>query len=111
MLSLSWTTVATFLISIVFQVGAILLLPSTRGFTNPLPSVLCVASFGVALWMLARIINSGVDLGLLIPISAAAVPLATMIAGIVLFHEPGSPIRVMLLLGACALIGVAGRVG
>jgi multidrug transporter EmrE-like cation transporter len=111
MLSLSWTTVATFLISIVFQVGAILLLPSTRGFTNPLPSVLCVASFGVALWMLARIINSGVDLGLLIPISAAAVPLATMIAGILIFHEPGSPIRVMLLLGACGLIGIAGRVG
>jgi hypothetical protein len=47
----------------------------------------------------------------LIPISAAAVPLATMIAGILIFHEPGSPIRVLLLLGACGLIGIAGRVG
>ena len=111
MTSLSWTTVVTFLISIVFQVGAILLLPSTRGFTNPLTSVLCVASFGVALWMLARIINSGVDLGLLIPISAAAVPLATIIAGILIFREPASTMRVLLLLGACGLVGVAGRVG
>jgi multidrug transporter EmrE-like cation transporter len=109
--SLSWTTVVTFLISIAFQVGAILLLPSTRGFTNPLTSVLCVASFGVALWMLARIVNSGVDLGLLIPISAAAVPLATIIAGILIFREPASPMRVLLLLGACGLVGVAGRVG
>ena len=111
MQSLSWTTVATFLVSIVFQVGAILLLPSTRGFTNPLSSLLCVASFGVALWMLARIINAGVDLGLLIPISAAFVPLATMVAGIVIFGEPGSPLRVLLLLSACVLVGIAGRVG
>lgn len=109
--ALSWTTVLTFLISIVFQVTAVLLLPSTRGFTNPLTSVLCVASFGVALWMLARIIHSGVDLGLLIPISAAAVPLATVIAGILIFREPSSAMRVLLLLAACGLVGVAGRFG
>jgi multidrug transporter EmrE-like cation transporter len=111
MQSLSWTTVATFLVSILFQVGAILLLPTTRSFTNPLNSVLCVASFGVALWMLARIVNAGVDLGLLIPVSAAFVPLATMVAGILMFEEPGSPLRVLLLLGACGTVGIAGRVG
>lgn len=109
MMSISWVTVVTFLISIAFQVTAILLLPSTRGFTNVGPSVLCVALFAVALWMLARITNSGVNLGLLIPISAACVPLGTMFAAIVLYHEPGNPLRVALLVGACAIVGVASR--
>lgn len=73
--------------------------------------MLRVAGFGVAHRMLARIVNAGVDLGLLILISAAFVPLATMVAGILIFKEPGSPPRVLLLLGACGLVGIAGRVG
>lgn len=108
--SLNWVTVVTFLISMVFQVTGILLLPASKGFTNPLPSIGVVASFGVGLWMLARISNSGVNLGLLIPISAACVPLFTMAAGVLFFHEPGNALRVALLAGACVIIGLAGRV-
>ncbi len=109
--SISLTTMVTFAISMAFQVTGILLLPASKGFSNPLPAAGVVASFGVALWMLARITSSGVNLGLLIPISAACVPLCTMAAGVVFFGEPGNPLRVALLAAACVMIGVAGRVG
>jgi multidrug transporter EmrE-like cation transporter len=111
MSGITLTTIITFLISMAFQVAGILLLPASKGFTNPLPAAGVVASFGVALWMLARITASGVNLGLLIPISAACVPLFTMAAGVLFFGEPGNPLRVALLAGACVIIGVAGRVG
>jgi multidrug transporter EmrE-like cation transporter len=108
--SVSWVVIGTFALSLVFQVSALLLLPATRGFTQLLPSLLCVGLFAVGLWMLARIIHSGVDVSILIPVSAAFVPIATTIAAVVFFHEPGSVLRVALLLVACALIGVASRV-
>jgi hypothetical protein len=52
----------------------------------------------------------GVDLSLLIPISAASVPLATSIAAILIYREPGSPLRIIILLAACGLVGVASRI-
>jgi hypothetical protein len=53
----------------------------------------------------------GCEIALACDISVAFVPLATMVAGIVIFGEPGSPLRVLLLLSACVLVGIAGRVG
>lgn len=108
--SISWPIIGTFSISLLFQVAALLMLPSTRGFTNAMASLLCVGLFAVALWMLARITSMGVDLSLLIPISAASVPLATSIAAILIYREPGSPLRIIILLAACGLVGVASRI-
>jgi hypothetical protein len=67
-----------------------------------------LASFAVALWILAFLIKSVANLSVLVPLNAALVPIVTIGAAMILFHEPSSVARVGLLLVACVLIGVAG---
>ena len=107
-MAISPLSAATFALSIIFQVAALSLMPMTRGFTALLPTIGCVALFGVGLGLLARLLQSGVDLGILIPLSSASVPIATMIVSILVFSEPASAPKIGLLVLACALIGVAG---
>jgi small multidrug resistance pump len=109
--AISLQTIAIFCTSIIFQVTALLLMPLSRGFTAWLPTAGCLALFAVGLGLLARLAHSGIELGTLIPLSSASVPLATMILAIFLYGESPSPLKVALLLGACALIGVASAKG
>jgi small multidrug resistance pump len=109
MLKLSLTTTAIFVASIVFQVLALGRLPMTQGFTNVAQTLVCLLVFSIGIGLLARIIVSGVPLSILIPLSAAAVPLALVIVGMVVYQEPASPARFGLLVLACGIIGVASK--
>lgn len=106
-MAISFTAILTFLLSILFQVSALLLLPPSRGFSAWLPTLGCLALFAVGLGLLARLAHSGVELGILIPLSSASVPLATTFLAILLYGESASPIKIGLLLIACMLIGIA----
>jgi multidrug transporter EmrE-like cation transporter len=106
---LSLTTTAIFAASIVFQVLALGRLPLTRGFTDVVQTAVCVLVFSIGIGLLARIIASGVPLSILIPLSAAAVPLALIIVGIVIYGEPASFAKFALLVLACGTIGVASK--
>jgi multidrug transporter EmrE-like cation transporter len=106
-MAISLQSAALFFTSIVFQVLALLLLPLSRGFTAWAPTLGCLALFAVGLGLLARLAHSGIELGTLIPLSSASVPLATMVVAILFYGESASPLKVVLLLVACALIGVA----
>ena len=105
--ALSLNVVLMFLASIVMQVIALSMLPLTAGFTRLLPTLGCMAAFSVGIGLLARIVASGVQLSIVIPISAAAVPIAIVLVGVFAYGEPASLLRLIILFAACALIGFA----
>jgi len=99
-----------FFASVAFQLLAMVLLPRTRGFTAGLPTVGCALLFVCGIWMVARMYAGGAKLGIMSPLLAAVIPLGVIAIGILFYNESASPLRVGLLLGACALIGVAATV-
>jgi multidrug transporter EmrE-like cation transporter len=101
---------ALFVASVLFQLLAMVLLPRTRGFTVPLPTFGCAALFVAGIWMIARMYHGGAKLGIMSPLLAAVIPLGVIAIGIFIYGESTSPLRVALLVGACALIGVAATV-
>ena len=99
--------IGMFVVSIIAQVVGASLLPLTRGLTQPLPTLGLIVAFATGIGLLARIIHAGVNLGLLIPINSAAVPLFAIAAGIIFYGEPFSFGRIATLAIACVLIGVS----
>jgi len=108
--NLSLGLVVTFVGTIVFQLFGLVMLPLTKGFTNPLPTLGAAIGFLVGIGLMARLINSGVNLGVLIPILAATIPLAAIAFGVLVYGEPASLLKITLLVAACGLIGFAGSV-
>lgn len=88
-----------------FEIGWVLGMKYSQGFTKPVPSILMVASMGVSLALLglaAKTLPIGTSYAVWTGIGAAG----AMIAGILLFGESVSAMRI----GSAALIllGVAG---
>jgi multidrug transporter EmrE-like cation transporter len=110
MLGIPLRVYGLFFASVAFQLMAMMLLPRTRGFTVPLPTAGCALLFICGIWMVARMYQSGAKLGIMSPLLAAVIPLGVIAIGIFLYDESTSPLRVGLLLGACALIGAAAAV-
>ena len=104
-------TLALFATAVAFQLVAIGMLPRTSGFTDPLRTGLCAAAFVASAGLLSRVVASGVSLGVLVPLMSASTPLASIGVGVLIYGETASLPRVALLSGACALIGLAARLG
>jgi multidrug transporter EmrE-like cation transporter len=104
---MSVTNIATFIVAVVAQLAAIALLPRTGGFTQIVPTVLCCALFLLGIGALARLAHGGAELGILIPMMSAVIPLATIVIGIVAYGESASPIKLTLLGLSCVLVGIA----
>jgi len=109
-LGLSFTSVAMFLFLASTQVLTVSLLPRTAGFTDPNWTIACLVIYSLSLWSLAYMIHAGMPLSLLLPILAAALPLATIAVGVTLFHETASALKIALLCAACGIIGLASAV-
>lgn len=107
MRGISLSTGVLFAAAVISQVISIAVLPRTLGFSNLAYTLVCLVAFDLSLWMCARLSQSGVNLGLLIPAMSAVVPLASIAVGIFVYHEPTLAPRIALLIAACALIGVA----
>jgi multidrug transporter EmrE-like cation transporter len=99
-----------FLALVAGQLTAIALLPKTAGFANLVPTVGCIVAFVFSLWMLARLSTGGLNLGILVPLVAAVVPLGAIIIGVVLYGERVSVPKFLCLGASCLLIGVASRI-
>jgi multidrug transporter EmrE-like cation transporter len=98
-----------FVASVAGQVISIGLLPRTNGFTKPMATVACIGAFAFGLWMIARMLRGGLNLGILVPLMSAVVPLASVAIAIMVYGEGASVPKVALLMGACVLIGIATR--
>jgi small multidrug resistance pump len=109
MASFSIPVLAGFAATVMGQIGALALLPLTRGFTALGPTIACIALFVVSLGISARLVNSGVELSSLTPIATVAIQLFILFIGIAVYGEPASPIRIALLFAAALMIGVATR--
>jgi multidrug transporter EmrE-like cation transporter len=102
-------SVAIFALQVLMQLTAIVLLPPSKGFTKPFPTIGCSLAIVASVYLLARLVNSGTNLSTLIPMAATVVPLASMAMGILIYGETPSVVKVVLLGFACLIVAVAGR--
>ena len=87
----------------------IAVLPRTDGFTKLGPTILCVCAFIMTTWSLAKLIQSGLQLSILMPVAAAVVPLAAIGVGVLTYGESASLSKIGLLIVACVLVRIAAR--
>jgi multidrug transporter EmrE-like cation transporter len=106
---LSLQLVLAFVSLIALQLTGVAWLPKTQGFTALVPTIGTLSVFGLSYWLMARMIQSGAKLSILIPLIATIVPMATVAIGVLLYGENPSFSRLALLGIACALIGAAAR--
>jgi multidrug transporter EmrE-like cation transporter len=94
-------------VSIAAQVVGVALLPKTEGLTQPVYTIAITVCYAVGIGLLARITHAGVELGIVIPILAATIPLASIVIGIIFYGESAAPLKLALLFGACIAVGIA----
>jgi small multidrug resistance pump len=99
--------IVTFTISVASQLLGVAMLPLTQGLTRPVPTVIGALGFLVGTGLMARLVNSGVNMSVLIPLNSTAVPLASIAMGVLLFGDTPSVPKLAVLLAACGLIGFA----
>ena len=109
MIGLTPSAILTFIVIVVAQSVGISLLPKTQGFTNIGFAIATVAMFTVSLVAMARLIQSGTNLGILIPLMASIIPLVSAVVGMTIYGESASPVRIALLVLACVFIGAASK--
>jgi multidrug transporter EmrE-like cation transporter len=108
--TISLRVIGLFFAAVGFQLLAVMFLPRTRGFTNPLPTVACAVLFVCGIWMVARMYYGGARLGIMMPLLAAVIPLGIIVIGVYMYGESASMLKIALLVGACGLIGAAASV-
>jgi small multidrug resistance pump len=99
--------IVTFTISVAAQLLGTAMLPLTKGLTRPVPTLVGALGFLIGTGLMARLVNNGVNLSVLVPLVSAAVPLASIAMGVLLFGDTPSVPKLALLLAACGLIGFA----
>ena len=99
--------IITFTISLASQLLGVAMLPLTQGLTRPVPTLIGALGFLIGTGLMARLVNNGVNLSVLIPLNSTAVPLASIAMGVLLFGDTPSAPKLAVLLAACGLIGFA----
>ena len=110
MITLTPTIIAMLAASVVFQVIGLSLMPLTKGLTELVPSIGCGIAFLAGLGLMARLLNSGINLGILLPFMAAIVPLCAIAVGIMFYGESASLTKLSLLVSACLVVGFASSI-
>jgi len=93
--------------SVVFQVVGITFMGLSQGYTIARWSIASAMFFCLGIWLMGRVSGSGVGVSVVIPIVSAAIPLISIVVGLTLFHEPASPLKIVLLVAAASLAGYA----
>nr|WP_047166063.1 hypothetical protein [Sphingomonas sp. Y57] len=99
-----------FISFLALQISSLFLLPMSQGFTRLWPTIFCMAVLVASMWCLSRLLQSGVALGILMPMTAAALPLVAMVIGIFVWGESFSITKTCLLITGCVLVGFASRI-
>ena len=96
-----------FVLAIAGQVVGVGFLPATQGFTRVWATLGCLAAFSLALWMMARLVVSGINLVIVVPVMTCTVPLTVLTLAFSIYGESASIQRVCILIVAILLIGIA----
>ncbi|MDR7154033.1 multidrug transporter EmrE-like cation transporter [Sphingobium xenophagum] len=106
---LTGATLGLFLAATLFQLLGASLLPITRGMTMIWPSAAVFVCYAVGLICMARLVVSGVNLSLLIPIITLAIIVGSVIVGISVYGDSPSLTKLAWLGGAIFCMGVSFR--
>jgi len=107
MATLTPSIIALVATSVVCQVIGASLMPMTKGLTEIIPTLGFGIAFATGLGIMARLINSGINLSALLPFMAAVVPLCAIAVGVLVYGEPASALKISLLVFSCLTIGFA----
>jgi multidrug transporter EmrE-like cation transporter len=105
--TISLASAITFALSIILQVTALYFLPMSRGFTNLTATAMVLICFGISFYLFSRLIVAGVQLSVLLPASAALVPLGAIAIGVLVYGEPAPLPKIALLCLSAVIIGGA----
>ena len=107
MATLTPSIIALVATSVVCQVIGASLMPMTKGLTEIIPTLGFAIAFAIGLSIMARLINSGINLSALLPFMAAIVPLCAIAVGVLVYGESASALKISLLIVSCLTIGFA----
>ena len=107
MATLTPSIIALVATSVVCQVIGASLMPMTKGLTEIIPTLGFGIAFAIGLGIMARLINSGINLSALLPFMAAVVPLCAIAVGVLVYGESASALKLSLLVFSCLTIGFA----
>lgn len=107
MASASPVTFGLIIFSAILQIAGFAMMPASKGGTAPVPTIIMIILFNTALFVMARVTHSGVNLGLLMPLLTILVPMGGVAVGAFFYGESASAMKVALLFAACALVVVA----
>jgi len=107
MATLTPSIIALVATSVVCQVIGASLMPMTKGLTEVIPTLGFAIAFAIGLSIMARLINSGINLSALLPFMAAVVPLCAIAVGVLVYGESASALKISLLIVSCLTIGFA----
>ena len=107
MTTLTPSIIALVATSVVCQVIGASLMPMTKGLTEIIPTLGFAIAFAIGLGIMARLINSGINLSALLPFMAAVVPLCAIAVGVFVYGESASTLKISLLIFSCLTIGFA----
>lgn len=93
----------------IFQLIGVLLLPATKGMTQLMPTLGVALGYAIGVTCMGRLIASGVDLSLMIPLITVTIMLAAVAAGVVLYGDSASPMKIGALIAAGVMVGIASR--
>src|SRR5881394_3974432 len=93
--------------AIASQVYAIYLMPLTKGVTVLLPTIGVMLCFAAFTFLVGRLLVSGFQLILVVPLLSAGVPLGGILVGILGYGEYASVTKISALVLACLLVGAA----
>ena len=97
-------------VAIAAEVVATSLLPRTQGFTMPLPSVVAVAGYGFAAFLLAHVVRS-MPVGIAYAIWAGLGTLTVVVIGATFLRQPMSGWQaagIALIVGGVVLVNLGG---
>ena len=109
MLGISARAIVTFAIVMITQIVGVGLLPRTQGYTHIGWSLAQLSIFAISFAGMSRLLRDGATLGILIPLLATTMPLASVAIGILAYGESASLKRIAMLAVACVLVGLAAK--
>ena len=107
MSTLTPSIIALVATSVICQVIGASLMPLTRWLAEVVPTIGSGIALATGLGIMARLINSGINLSALLPFMAAVVPLCAIAVGIIFYGESAPALKISLLIMSCLTIGFA----
>lgn len=107
--SIPGSTILLFFGATIFQLLGASLIPATNGMTRPLPMCAVALCYAVGVTLMARLINSGVGLSMVIPLITLAITIGAIAVGVTFYGESASAIKLLMLGLATIFISIASR--